>query len=150
MNTGTWIAITLAVVVALAFMFFGSGVFTSEPLKEVTLSPNQESSSQLMNTDTAVGTGTEVAEGSTVTVSYVGRFEDGRVFDASANHGGSFTFTLGVDPVIEGWKQGLIGMKEGGKRTLTVPPELGYGPNQYGPIPGNSTLIFEIELLKVE
>ena len=149
MNTGTWIAITLAIVVALAFMFFGSGVLTSEPLEEVTLSPN-ETPSQLMITDTTVGTGTEVVDGSTVTVSYVGRFEDGRVFDASANHGGSFTFTLGVDPVIEGWKQGLIGMKEGGKRMLTIPPELGYGPNQYGPIPGNSTLLFEIELLKVE
>lgn len=149
MNTGTWIAITLAVIVALVFMFFGSGMFSSEPFEEVTLSPNQEQS-QLMITDTEAGTGKEVVEGSTVTVSYVGRFEDGRVFDASANHGGSFTFTLGVDPVIEGWKQGLIGMKEGGKRTLTVPPELGYGANQYGPIPGNSTLIFDIELLKVE
>ena len=75
---------------------------------------------------------------------------DGKVFDTSLARKEPFQFVLGVGQVIKGWDDGIVGMRVGGKRILSVPPELGYGPNDYGPIPGNSTLIFEVELLKVD
>lgn len=104
----------------------------------------------LQRQDLVEGTGREAVNGSTVTVHYVGTFVDGKEFDSSVRRGTPFSFKLGSGQVIQGWEQGVQGMKVGGKRILTVPPSLGYGPNDYGPIPGNSTLIFDIELLKVE
>ena len=87
-----------------------------------------------------------------VVVNYTGTLEDGSVFDSSLKAGrGPFTFTLGVGSVIKGWDFGVKGMKVGGKRTLTIPPELGYGSRGAGNvIPPNATLIFEIDLLKVK
>jgi FKBP-type peptidyl-prolyl cis-trans isomerase len=105
---------------------------------------------QLVSTDTVVGTGDTAESGDLVTVHYTGRFIDGRVFDSSVARGEPFQFTLGKGQVIAGWDEGIVGMKVGGKRTLSIPPELGYGKDDYGPIPGNSTLIFDIELLKVQ
>lgn len=106
---------------------------------------------QLKIEDVKVGTGAEAVAGKTVTVQYVGTFEDGKKFDASRDHGNDgFTFTLGAGQVIAGWDQGVVGMKVGGVRKLIIPPELGYGMNDYGPIPGGSTLYFEIELLAVK
>ena len=99
--------------------------------------------------DTTLGTGATAEAGDTVTVNYTGMFTNGQVFDSSIPRGQPFTFKLGAGQVIEGWDQGVAGMKEGGKRHLIIPPQLGYGPNDYGPIPGNSTLIFDVELLKV-
>jgi FKBP-type peptidyl-prolyl cis-trans isomerase len=92
------------------------------------------------------------AAGDTVTVNYVGSLTNGAVFDASANHGTTgFTFTLGVGQVIRGWDQGIVGMKEGGKRKLVIPAALAYGDQGAGNvIPPNATLIFEVELLKVQ
>jgi FKBP-type peptidyl-prolyl cis-trans isomerase len=154
--TGTGIAVALAVIVALGFLFLGPSLFAPlepAPLEEATvpaLSPSDTSGEHSMITDTVVGTGAEAVIGKKVTVNYVGMFEDGTVFDASERAGRPFTFTLGVDSVIQGWQQGLVGMKVGGKRHLVIPPELGYGPNDYGPIPGGSTLIFDVELLSVE
>ncbi|MBU6321568.1 MAG: FKBP-type peptidyl-prolyl cis-trans isomerase [Patescibacteria group bacterium] len=107
----------------------------------------------LQTTDEVVGTGAVAEPGDTVTVNYVGAFTNGTVFDASAKHqetANGFSFDLGAGHVIPGWDQGVVGMKVGGTRKLVVPPSLGYGPNDYGPIPGNSTLVFEIQLLKVE
>ena len=105
---------------------------------------------QLVSTDTVVGTGDEATQGTRVTVDYVGHFVNGTVFDSSVSRGQPFTFRLGGAQVIQGWDKGLVGMRVGGKRTLSVPPELGYGSSDYGPIPGNSTLVFEVELLKVQ
>lgn len=100
--------------------------------------------------DVKVGTGAEAKKGSLVTVHYVGTFADGKKFDASRDHDAAgFTFPIGQGMVIQGWEEGVVGMKVGGVRKLTVPPELGYGMNDYGPIPGGSTLYFEIELLAV-
>lgn len=100
---------------------------------------------------TKEGRGTGVENGDTVVMTYVGKFENGTVFDASKNHGdGTFSFALGAGQVIKGWDQGVLGMKVGESRTLTIPADLGYGPNDYGPIPGNSTLIFDITLLGVK
>ncbi|MBI2410091.1 FKBP-type peptidyl-prolyl cis-trans isomerase [Candidatus Kaiserbacteria bacterium] len=110
------------------------------------------STTNLQITDELVGTGAAAAPGDTVTVNYVGALTDGSVFDASADHGDTgFTFALGVGQVIRGWDEGLVGMKEGGKRRLVIPPGLAYGERAIGNvIPANSTLVFEVELVKVE
>ncbi len=100
--------------------------------------------------DITVGKGEEATSGKKVTVQYTGTLTDGTKFDSSYDHGQPFTFTLGTGQVIQGWDQGFAGMKVGGKRKLTIPPSLGYGSQAQGPIPANSTLIFEVELLKVE
>jgi FKBP-type peptidyl-prolyl cis-trans isomerase len=109
-----------------------------------------EMNGELKIEDVKVGEGAIAENGKKVTVHYVGTFPDGKKFDSSRDRGEPFTFTLGARQVIQGWDQGVLGMKEGGLRKLSVPPELGYGMNDYGPIPGGSTLLFEVELLKVE
>jgi FKBP-type peptidyl-prolyl cis-trans isomerase len=100
--------------------------------------------------DEVAGTGVEATAGKKVTVHYVGKLEDGAKFDSSVDRGQPFTFNLGVGEVIRGWDEGVAGMKVGGKRKLTIPPELGYGSQAVGVIPPNSTLIFEVELLNVQ
>lgn len=99
--------------------------------------------------DVEVGTGTEVTEGDTVTVHYVGTLPSGEEFDNSRTRGEPFTFTVGAGNVIPGWEQGVIGMQVGGKRVLVVPPTLAYGERGTGPIPGGATLVFAIEVLSV-
>jgi peptidylprolyl isomerase len=100
--------------------------------------------------DVKVGTGAEATAGKTVTVHYVGTLTNGSKFDSSRDRNQGFTFRLGAGQVIEGWDKGVAGMKVGGVRKLTIPPELGYGTRGYPPvIPGNSTLLFEVELLEV-
>lgn len=97
------------------------------------------------------GDGTVAEKHSIVTVHYTGSLENGTVFDSSLNPGREpFRFTLGVGQVIAGWDQGVLGMKTGEKRKLTIPPELGYGNQDMGVIPPNSVLIFEVDLLSVE
>ena len=96
------------------------------------------------------GNGAVAAAGQTVTVHYVGTLTNGSKFDSSRDRGQGFTFGLGAGQVIKGWDQGVAGMKVGGLRKLTIPPELGYGARGFPPvIPANSTLIFEVELLSV-
>jgi len=111
----------------------------------------QTMSNGLVIEDIKIGDGQEVEKFNIVTVNYTGLLEDGTKFDSSLNPGRTpFRFTVGAGQVIQGWDQGLIGMKIGGKRKLTIPPELGYGSRDNGPIPANSTLIFEIDLLGIE
>ncbi len=107
---------------------------------------------QLQVIDETVGSGAVAAVGDSVTVNYVGSLTTGVVFDASANHGTTgFTFNLGAGQVIKGWDQGIVGMKEGGKRILIIPASLAYGSQAVGGvIPANSTLIFEVQLLSVK
>ena len=105
--------------------------------------------SELKITDTAVGEGPAVEAGDRVRVHYTGRLEDGTVFDSSVSRNQPFEFEVGAGMVIKGWDEGLIGMKAGGKRTLVIPPEMGYGERGIGPIPGNATLVFDIELLEI-
>lgn len=101
--------------------------------------------------DEVVGAGTEAETGNQVTVNYVGTLTDGKKFDSSYDRNQPFTFTLGAGEVIKGWDEGVAGMRVGGKRKLTIPPSLGYGDSGVpGAIPGGATLIFEVELLKVE
>ena len=99
--------------------------------------------------DLVVGTGATAATGDLVTVNYVGTLTNGTKFDSSYDRNQPYTFRLGAGAVIAGWDQGVVGMKVGGKRRLTIPPSLGYGSQPNGPIPANSTLIFEIELLSI-
>ena len=98
-----------------------------------------------------VGTGAEAKAGDTVSVHYTGWLTDGKKFDASRDHGGTFDFPLGGGRVIKGWDLGVAGMKIGGKRKLTIAPELGYGPRGAGGvIPPNATLVFEVELVGIK
>ena len=106
--------------------------------------------SGLKYVDEVVGTGASPQKGSMVTVHYTGTLTDGKKFDSSRDRNQPFTFKIGVGQVIKGWDEGVMSMKVGGKRKLTIPPELGYGIQGSGPIPANATLIFEVELLDVK
>ena len=104
----------------------------------------------LTYTDDQVGTGAEATAGKTAVVHYTGWLLDGTKFDSSRDRNQPFSFPLGGGRVIRGWDEGVAGMRVGGKRTLTVPPELGYGARGAGGvIPPNATLKFEVELLDV-
>lgn len=107
--------------------------------------------SGLIIEDLETGDGAEATgEGQTATVHYTGWLEDGTKFDSSVDRNDPFRFPIAAQMVIAGWDQGIIGMKVGGKRKLTIPPELGYGERGAGGvIPANATLIFEIELLEL-
>ena len=106
---------------------------------------------ELIIEDLKVGEGNAVAQYNIVTVNYTGWLTDGTKFDSSLNPGRTpFRFTVGGGQVIKGWDEGLIGMKVGGKRKLTIPPSMGYGNQDMGDIPPNSTLVFEIDLLIIE
>jgi peptidylprolyl isomerase len=109
----------------------------------------------LKYTDTKTGDGATAKAGNKVSVHYTGWLSDngskGKKFDSSVDRGQPFQFTLGAKQVISGWDEGVAGMKVGGKRTLTIPPELGYGARGApGAIPPNATLIFDVELLQVQ
>jgi len=101
--------------------------------------------------DVKEGTGLTAQAGDAVTVQYTGKLKDGSKFDSSYDAGKPFQFNLGQHQVIAGWDEGVAGMKIGGKRTLIIPPELGYGATGTpgGPIPPNATLTFDIELVNV-
>ena len=109
----------------------------------------------LKYTDTKIGDGATAKAGNKVTVNYTGWLYEngakGKKFDSSLDRGQPFQFTLGAHQVIAGWDEGVAGMKVGGKRTLIIPPELGYGARGAGgAIPPNATLIFDVDLLQVQ
>lgn len=101
--------------------------------------------------DIKVGEGAQVKSGDTIIIDYLGTLLDGKKFDSSYDRGQPFETQIGVGQVIKGWDLGVIGMKVGGKRKLTIPSELGYGESGAGEdIPPNSTLIFEVELRQIK
>ena len=117
--------------------------------------PATTTPSGLIIDDVVVGAGKTAAKGQTVSVHYTGWLDNngnkGAKFDSSRDRNEPFTFPLGRGQVIKGWEQGVAGMKVGGKRKLTIPPDLGYGARGAGGvIPPNATLLFEVELLGVE
>jgi FKBP-type peptidyl-prolyl cis-trans isomerase len=101
--------------------------------------------------DITVGTGAEAVAGKKAIVHYTGYLTNGTVFDSSVNRGQPFGFNLGAGEVIKGWDEGVTGMKVGGKRKLTIPPDMAYGEaGAGGVIPPNATLVFDVELVDVE
>jgi peptidylprolyl isomerase len=126
-----------------------SGVdLTTKPAVDV---PAGDPPKTLQSKDIVVGTGAEAVNGQKVSVQYVGvSFSTKKQFDTSWGKGSPFTFTLGAGGVIQGWDQGVAGMKVGGRRQLVIPPDLAYGPGGYPPvIAGNETLVFVIDLVGV-
>jgi len=104
----------------------------------------------LKYTDEQIGTGAEAVTGKTAVVHYTGWLMDGTKFDSSLDRNQPFSFPLGAGEVIKGWDEGVVGMKVGGKRTLIIPPQLGYGARGAGGvIPPNATLKFEVQLVDV-
>lgn len=124
----------------------------SSDFKPAEGTPAPPNPTKLETEDTRPGTGREAKAGDTVKVQYSGTLMNGTVFDSSYDHGGEpFKFTLGKGEVIKGWDQGVVGMKVGGKRTLRIPPELGYGAKGSPPkIPANAGLVFKVELVGIE
>ena len=126
---------------------------TAEPkaTPESPITASANTANGLKIEDQKVGDGPGAKQGQTVSVHYTGWLTNGAKFDSSKDAGRPFTFMLGAGRVIKGWDQGVAGMKVGGKRKLTIPPELAYGKGGFGNvIPPDSTLIFEVELLKIE
>lgn len=133
---------------------------TSTTARTVTPSPTARSGpivlqsptitpSGLRYQDIVVGSGATPQQGQRVTVHYTGYFTDGRKFDSSLDRSQPFTFVLGVGQVIAGWDEGIATMKVGGKRLLYIPAKLAYGSRGQGPIPPDTDLVFEVELLDV-
>jgi len=162
----TGVSICIAIVVVFYFFFINFISTQNPPMSSDEQNQNQQNSAEntgeqqqsasaiptptpnsVLTQDAKVGTGAVVENGQEVTVEYVGKLQDGTIFDQSSAHGGTFKFVLGAGQVISGWEQGLKGMKIGGERILIIPPALAYGSRQVGPIPPNSTLIFDIKLV---
>ncbi len=148
MTFGEWIGVVISLIIIV--LFFGSFFAGRGTEAEPTANTDTMPVTQLKIEDIKVGTGQEAKNGDTLSVHYVGTLVDGKKFDSSRDRGEPFELKLGAGMVIKGWDQGLVGMKVGGLRKLTIPPELGYGASGQGPIPPNSTLVFEVELLKIK
>jgi peptidylprolyl isomerase len=128
-----------------------SGADTNLNAKPKVTVPSGAAPKKLEEKEIVEGSGTEAKAGDEVTVQYVGvGYDSGEEFDASWDRGEPFTFPLGAGEVIPGWDQGVAGMKVGGRRELTIPPNLAYGPGGSPPVIGpNETLIFVVDLLAV-
>lgn len=118
----------------------------AEPAKTMGIADTKD----LKIEDIKIGDGREVKSGDNIAINYLGTLPDGTKFDSSYDRGEPFETQIGTGQVIKGWDLGVIGMKVGGKRKLTIPPSLGYGQQAVGPIPANSTLIFEVELVDIK
>ncbi len=152
------VIVALAIIGLVIFIFFGK----SKDNKKVDTSPGQEHLPTTQSTSSAnaadfkiedikVGNGTAVKSGDTVSINYIGTLTDGTKFDSTYDRKVPFETKIGVGQVIKGWDKGVVGMKVGGKRKLTIPPSLGYGAQGGGSkIPPNATLIFEVELMGIK
>ena len=124
---------------------------TASPVGEQSANEPIQYDNGLVVQDVIVGEGKTAENGDTLSAHYVGALQDGTVFDESYGRGQPIQFVLGSGQLIQGWDLGLVGVKEGGKRRLIIPPELAYGAQGAGGvIPPNATLLFEIELVSVQ
>jgi len=152
-NESIGVAAALVVVGFLIFgaqfwsLFTGSNASTGDASANATAMNIPTTGVQIE--DQVVGTGPAANAGDTVTVNYVGMLTDGKVFDSSYDRNQPIVFKLGAGQVIKGWDSGLQGMKVGGKRRLVIAPDAGYGNQNVGPIPANSTLVFDVELVSI-
>lgn len=145
-----WIAIAAAISVVTIFFFVPLFISHNTSLtyqQELSASIAADTSSKLGIVDVHVGTGTPASIGDTVAIRYTATLKDGTVFSATGDK--LFSFTLGGGKVIEGLDSGIRGMRVSGRRTVTIPPGLGYGSDGFGPIPPNAILIFDIELVSI-
>ena len=143
----------LTIVLVLVLGLVGAAVIYVLVTRKGSEGTEVTTASGLKYTDRVVGTGATPQKGQTVSVHYTGTLENGTKFDSSYDHPGAkpSDFRIGVGAVIKGWDEGLMSMKVGGKRRLVIPGKLGYGPAGRPPdIPGNATLIFDVELLGVK
>ena len=167
-RTMIWVAIGVGVLALVLVVALGTCSNPSEEAKQVSENPDVEEHNpetevspsaaptqteevtELQIEELEEGAGAEAVAGSAVAVHYTGWLTDGTKFDSSVDRGQPFNFTLGQGMVIKGWDEGVVGMKVGGKRKLTIPPEMGYGERGAGGvIPPGATLVFEVELLEV-
>lgn len=153
MSKQGWIVIAVALIIIIGLIVIAQkgGKEVSQPQTEINMdTPTASSSGELKIEDLQIGTGSAgVKIGDNISINYRGTLTDGTEFDSSYKRNQPFETQIGVGQVIQGWDQGVIGMKVGGKRKLTIPPELGYGSRGAGTIPPNSTLIFEVELMGI-
>jgi FKBP-type peptidyl-prolyl cis-trans isomerase len=148
-----WVAVLLVVIIGGYFIYTS---MVKAPAAPITEQEAAAASTQVQAQEVSVGTGAEAKPGDTVSVLYVGQLSDGTVFDSSAAHGNQpLTFVLGAEGLIPGFQIGVNGMKEGGERLLAIPPTLGYGTQEVKDaagkviIPANSTIVFNVKLVKV-
>jgi len=141
----------LALALGLTGALAGGPLAADDTQKEGTMAAEEITTpSGLKYVELAVGEGEAAKAGDRVQVHYTGWLLDGTKFDSSVDRGQPFPFLLGAGRVIRGWDEGVAGMKPGGKRKLVIPPDLGYGARgAAGVIPPNATLVFEVELLKI-
>lgn len=146
----------LILVVIIILIILGFGIYSifapKTVVKNIQNTNSNTETTQGMKTEILKeGSGPEAKAGDKVTVNYVGTLENGTKFDSSIDRGQPFQFTLGAGQVIKGWDLGVVGMKVGEKRKLTIPADLGYGASGAGGgvIPPNATLIFEVDMLKI-
>ena len=151
MSKKTSIIVSIIIVLVLGGLYVLFDKRTTPGESQKTIMDQNNSNPQLKIETTKEAAGGEGAKaGNRVTVHYTGTLENGQKFDSSLDRGQPFSFTLGAGDVIAGWDQGLLGMKVGEKRRLVIPSYLGYGATGMGPIPPHATLIFEVEMLKIE
>ncbi len=148
MENKSIVAALIVIVFLVGILFFTGKPVENSRIQNDTTTTSTSNLSELKSETVTQGTGDrQVQTGDKISVHYVGTFADGSKFDSSRDRGTPFEFTVGQG-VIEGWSQGVLGMKVGEVRKLSVPPTLGYGSQDYGSIPANSDLYFEIELLE--
>ena len=116
----------------------------------VNLAASTKTTNGVYYRDLVVGTGATVSTGQTVSVRYTGWLANGTQFDSNISQANPLVFKLGAGSVISGFDEGLVGAKVGTQRQIIIPPSLGYGPYDYGPIPGNSVLVFKVEVVSVQ